>query len=112
MCKPETIRINDIEYVRADSVQSAVDGEVTIVVLQRGWVAVGYLTTDPDDKDQRILAKAKIIRVWGTTKGLGEIAVGGPTAKTVLDPATTMRFHALTIVTTIDCDGAKWQLVL
>lgn len=94
MSKPDTITIN---------------GDVKIVVLQRGWVVVGRLSIDPLDKDQRRLENCAVIRVWGTTRGLGEIAFGGPTSKTVLDKAPAMTFHVLTIVTAIDCDGEKWR---
>jgi hypothetical protein len=112
MSKPESVMIDDVKYVREDSVKAAVCGTVKIVVLQRGWVVVGNLATDPEDSRQRILTNAAVIRDWGATKGLGEIAFNGPTNKTILDETPTMRFHVLTIITTIDCDGAKWQSAL
>ena len=110
MSKPETIMIDDVKYGRVDLNQSQkVDGTVSIVVLQRGWVAVGYLKVDENDKDQRILEKCAVIRNWGTSKGLGEIAFNGPTSKTILDKAPALRFHVLTIVTSMDCAGDKWH---
>jgi len=109
--KPETMMLDDVKYVRFDTIKDVpvTSKDVSIVVLQRGWVVVGNLETDPIDKDQRVLKNAAVIRVWGTSKGLGELAFGGPTSKTVLDKAPTMRFHVLTIVTSIDCAGEKWQ---
>jgi hypothetical protein len=82
--------------------------EIRIVVLQRGWVVVGKFS---QDGDQCQLEAAKVVRRWGTTKGLGELATSGPLTNTVLDPAPTVRFHALTVIATIDCDQAKWASV-
>ncbi len=83
---------------------------VRIVVLQRGWVFVGRYHQDGEDCR---LEQAKCIRRWGTTQGLGELATKGPVAgKTTLDPAPTVRFHALTVVATIDCPEAVWAPVL
>ena len=76
-----------------------------IVVLQRGWVAVGDYS---QDGHQCRLDNASIIRRWGTTAGLGELAATGPTDKTILDPAGTLRFHELAVITTFDTDAAKW----
>lgn len=78
--------------------------EVRIVILQRGWVAVGRYVEKGSDC---VLLSASIIRRWGTTKGLGEL-VTGPLGNTVLDPVGVMRFHALAVVATIDCEEAKW----
>lgn len=76
-----------------------------IVILQRGWVAVGdYAKTG----SEVTLSNASVIRRWGTTKGLGEIAANGPTENTVLDPTPTVRVHELAIVATIDCTAEKW----
>lgn len=82
-------------------------GTIKIVILQRGWVAVGKYYREGDDCR---LENASIIRNWGTTKGLGEIALDGPTSKTILDSCPTIRFHVLTAVASIDCVESKWKL--
>lgn len=79
--------------------------DIKIVVLQRGWIAVGSFFSVGDE---RILQGASIIRRWGTSKGLGEIAAGGPNPKTVLDSCPDLRFHVLTTVLMIDCTEDKW----
>jgi len=45
---------------------------------------------------------ASCIRVWGTTKGLGEIALCGPTPKTILDPCGTLHVPQDKVIL-IDC---------
>lgn len=76
-----------------------------IVILQRGWVFVGDLIKNGTECR---LENASNVRRWGTTKGLGQLAVEGPTANTVLDPCTTVTFHELTAVATLECNGAAW----
>ena len=76
-----------------------------IVIAQRGWVFVGDVKRSGDDVT---ITDASCIRRWGTTKGLGEIALKGPTKATVLDPMGTVRMHALAIVATVDCEESKW----
>lgn len=106
MGKPETIRIDEIEYVRADAVRAPVTGDVKIVILQRGWVMVGRFQRDGDNC---MLRDAAVVRVWGTTKGLPEIANDGPTGKTVLDRCDgPVEFHILTVVAMIGCREHKW----
>ena len=80
--------------------------DVRIVILQRGWVAVGRYSQDGDECS---LSSAATVRAWGTTRGLGEIAEGGPTSNTKLDKCPTMRFHRLTVIATIDCVESKWR---
>lgn len=82
--------------------------EVRIVVLQRGWVVVGRYV---EDGDEVTITDASVIRIWGTTKGLGEL-VNGPTEATVLDPAGTVRAHRGAVVLTLDADTAAWGAVL
>jgi hypothetical protein len=99
----EALVINGEEYVKKNSVKPS--GNIRIVILQRGHVAVGYFSKDGD---QCKLEQAAFIRNWGTTKGLGEIAYGGPTSKTILDRCPVLNFHELTIITTVDCSEEKW----
>ena len=104
MSKPEVIKIDEVVYVRKDSVVKP-SGNIRIVILQRGWVVVGYFQRNGSDCT---LDTASVIRIWGTTKGLGEIAANGPTSKTVLDPCPRIRFHELTAIQMIDCAEDKW----
>lgn len=77
-----------------------------IVILQRGWVMVGNFSQEgPNCK----LENAAVIRRWGTTRGIGEIAENGPTKDTILDPVPTVHFHELTVVAIIDCNKANWE---
>jgi hypothetical protein len=78
---------------------------VKIVILQRGFVMVGEFSKEGSDCK---LEKAAMIRRWGTTKGLGEIAESGPTPKTVLDPCGVVNFHELTVIASIDCKESAW----
>ena len=72
----------------------------TIVILQRGWVVVGeYFKEGVNCR----LENASVIRSWGTSKGLGELALNGPTDKTTLDKCGTVRFHSGAEVCTMDC---------
>jgi hypothetical protein len=80
--------------------------DVRILVLQRGWVAVGKYT---QEGDEAILNQAKIVRRWGTSKGLGEIAENGPTDKTVLDSAGKLRANVGMIVLQLQCEASKWD---
>ena len=51
MSKPETMMIDDVKYVRADSVQKPVTGNRAVVVIDRGWIFAG----DVEEKDGRVL---------------------------------------------------------
>ena len=79
--------------------------DIRIVILQRGWVMVGHYSKKGSECT---LTHPSVIRIWGTTRGLGEIAAAGPTAATKLDPSPTVRFHELTVIATIDCEVSKW----
>lgn len=101
----DKVTIDGVEYVRADTVSSP----IKIVILQRGWIVVGRVS---QDGDQVSVSSASVIRKWGTTKGIGEIALRGPTANTVLDKCGMVRAHQLEIVATIDCEEASWTAKL
>lgn len=71
-----------------------------IVVLQRGWVVTGEYA---EDGDEAVITNASVIRRWGTTKGLGELAQKGKTKDTILDPCGTVRSHRIAVVMSIEC---------
>ncbi len=104
MSKPESITIDEVKYVRADTV-AACDGDIKIVVADRGFVYVGRMSKDADFL---ILQQAKNIRVWGTTRGLGEL-VSGPTSTTKLDPVGTVRIPFRAVISIIDVEQNKWN---
>lgn len=104
MSKPETIRIDDVEYVRAD-VQAKYEGDIKIVVADRGFVYVGNCEIGADFV---VMRNARNIRVWGTTKGLGEL-VNGPTASTKLDKVGTVRVPNRAVISIIDVEQSKWK---
>ena len=82
------------------------NGDIRIVILQRGWVAVGRFFQKGKDC---WLEDASIVRKWGTKEGLGELAEKGPLSETKLDKCNTIKFHELTVVATIDCEASAWK---
>ena len=76
-----------------------------VVVVDRGFVYVGDTVCDAD---WCIITNAKNIRVWGTTNGLGELALNGPTTHTKLDPITTVRIPMRAVISVIDTEASKW----
>lgn len=102
------VSINGKQYVLKDSVsEKEINSDIKIVVLQRGWIVVGRFERQGT---QCKLHNASVIRTWGTTNGLGEIAEGGPTSSTKLDRCKgVVEFDYMTVVLTIDCEVKKWQ---
>ena len=76
-----------------------------IVVLHRGWVVVGDVRKE---ENQIIVDNASVIRRWGTSKGLGQLALEGVQPNTTLDSCGTVRAHEEAIVLMIDCNAEKW----
>jgi hypothetical protein len=95
----DTVIIDGRKFVLENS------GPKKICILQRGWVMVGDFFREGNDCT---LTNASVIRVWGTTKGLGELALNGPTSSTKLDPCGTARFDYLTTIAVLDCNRGNW----
>ena len=105
MTTSTTITLDGVEYVRADTLNRA-PSDRKIVVLQRGWVVVGLVE---EDGDKIVIHDAAVVRRWGTSKGLGELAAEGPLPETILDPAGRVEAHKLAVVLTIDCVEEAWS---
>jgi hypothetical protein len=109
--EPKTMMINDVEYVRKEDIKEPdLKGDIKIVILQRGWSMVGRLERNgPECK----LYNASVIRRWGTSNGLGELAKNGPRPNTKLDKCHgVVEFDWLTVVASISCEDEKWKNVL
>ena len=105
----DEVVIKGKRYVPADSVKiQEFTGPIKIVILQRGWVMVGRFERDGSDCK---LHNASVIRVWGTSKGLGEIAANGPIqGKTALDKTYgVVEFDYLTVVASVSVEESKWK---
>ena len=96
MCKCDC-RCNNVDDDKCD---------MRIVILQRGWVMVGEYAKVSESL--HTLTNASVIRVWGTTKGLGEL-INGPTQNTKLDSCGFVEFHPLTVIATIKMQAKKWK---
>ena len=100
------LEVNGNTYVLKGS-QAEISGDIKIVILQRGWIMVGKFERNGSECK---LHDASVIRNWGTTKGLGEIAAGGPTISTKLDKCYgVVEFDYLTVCAMISCEEKSWK---
>lgn len=84
--------------------------EYRIVVCKSNWIWVGeYKVVILDDRHPYVhLTKAANIALWGTTRGLGQLA-DGPTAKTELKPCPTVKIPEASIIATYAINPTeKW----
>ena len=103
----DEVMIKGRKYIPADSVKQEFDGPIKIVILQRGWVMVGRFERNGSDCK---LHNASVIRIWGTTEGIGEIAANGPLANTKLDRTYgVVEFDYLTVVASVSVEESKWK---
>lgn len=103
----ETITVNGKTYYSKPPTQQEIIGDTKIVILQRGWVMIGKLERNGSECK---LHNASVIRNWGTTKGLGELASEGKKKDTKLDKCGgVVEFDYLTVVATISANEALWK---
>jgi hypothetical protein len=75
-----------------------------ILVLDKGYVVYGMASLDDH---YWTIHSCCCIRRWGTTKGLGQLAIEGPQEATKLDPQPITRVHELQVVQIIYCSGGQ-----
>jgi len=80
--------------------------EIKIAVLGRGWVCIGRYH---EEGDKGILEDAYVIRRWGTSQGLGQLALDGKQSETILEKTGKVSFERLTSIMLIDVDAKKWK---
>ena len=101
----KSITVDGVEYVKKGS-EEPTNSNIKIVVLQRGCVFIGRWK---QEGDMCSLDNAYTIRTWGTSKGLGELALEGKKTGTKLDKAGHVEFHQLTTVAVINCSEELWN---
>ena len=94
--------IDGVELVKKEQASN-----YKIIVLDNGFVVYGSVS---QEHQYLVISNCACIRVWGTTKGLGQLANSGPTKDTVLEPQPTTRVHELQVTQIIDCRGEAWTL--
>ena len=77
-----------------------------IVIAERGWVFVGHCEID---EAWCVVKDARVVRRWGTTRGIGQLAESGPTGKTKLDDGGTIRIPLTSLVAALDTEVSKWE---
>jgi hypothetical protein len=82
------------------------DHGLQIVILDRGFVFVGDVSTDGD---WVTISNAKNVRRWGTSQGLGELAARGPQPETKLDIGGTIKAPHRALIGMIACEVASWK---
>jgi len=80
-----------------------------ILILHRGWVVIGNVTRIGP---RLSVENCHVIRTWGTTNGLGEIANCGPTSTTKLDKSGDLSLLESNCIALMACNTAKWKAVL
>lgn len=89
-----------------------------IVILNRSWNIVGDVEKNGSDKCSHCnqyrdvfytVTNGSVIRNWGTTKGLGELAMKGPLKETILDPLPLVTAHYPQVIFTVDCEKSNWN---
>jgi type 1 fimbria pilin len=78
-----------------------------IAVLDRSFVYVGLCHTEDG---ALVITNAQNIRRWGTTGGLGQLAMFGPQGATKLDAAGTVRAPLPAVIHLIDCNADAWPV--
>jgi hypothetical protein len=82
---------------------------INILVVEAGWVLVG----EPFVGEKNIeLQRAHVVRVWGTDKGIGQLALNGPTETTVLDKLGVAYVERSHLHFMIECDDKAWSKIL
>lgn len=77
-----------------------------LVILPRGWVMVGVCR---ETNNKLYMKNASVVRHWGTSKGLPELANNGPLSNTMLDGKCEMEFPMSSIIAKLKCNKKAWS---
>jgi hypothetical protein len=72
-----------------------------IFVLKERWVLIGTVSIEGPTIQ---LTDASVVRRWGTTQGLGQIALRGPAEDTIFDLCGSVEFPVESVLFSISCN--------
>lgn len=78
----DSIEINGVQYVRADSVKAIPEGNRCVVVLDRGWVFAGTIINEGDGRVQ--MRDVVNVRRWSSI-GFDGMVANPKSDKVVID---------------------------
>ena len=110
MKQPDSIKIDEVEYVRKDTLSGISTAPKAIIVVAKGFVYVGEVSYPSDDKEFLHITNAHNIRYWGTTKGLGELCTDGPTKTTKLDFAGNLVVPKHAVISIHSINQKAWKI--
>ena len=93
-------------FLNGTPLATTTDHGLCIVVADRGHVWVG-LTRDCGD--YTMIYDARIVRRWGTERGLSQLANEGPLPNTTLDDSATVKVARRAVIAIIPCCDAAWK---
>jgi len=79
-----------------------------IVVVESGWVFAAVLNAPSAAATHISSSDCAVIRSWGTTNGLGQLALKGPTKETVLDMCNITHIPKAKVLFTMECAPLVW----
>lgn len=81
-----------------------------VLVCDRGFVLIGDVSPHPSDWQRVIVDNCATVRLWGTNRGLGQLALEGPQTTTILDyEGNGVDVLRATILRAIPCNEAAWE---
>ena len=102
------ISMNGETYIKESDIVVNKDyaaSPIQIVVLNRGWIVIGNVK---ESASKTIIQNAAVIRKWGTTEGLGQLAMQGKQSKTILDACPDITVDTANVVLIMNCEQSKW----
>ena len=82
---------------------------IKILVLDRGWVLVGRVSRHPELAFHWRVTDCRCIRLWGSERGLAQIAREGPTGQTKLDDPCDLSVPYRAVLQILDVEESKWE---
>jgi len=88
----------------ADAIEAIPRGSRHIVVLDRGWIFVGNLSTEGENYT---LTNVLNVRTW-KQGGFGALSLSAKEAEAVLDKSAPLKFHRSAVIFTVPV-GEAWD---